>query len=75
MEKNENKENSQIFKTVQNPNTYKEVYGPEKTKNSSSFGRSFLLPFFSGVLGCSVVIGTCFGVPSIKEKLIGLNIV
>lgn len=69
----ENKENSQGFKTVKNPNTYKDVYKSEKTKNNFSFGRNFLLPFFSGVLGCSVVIGTCFGVPSIKEKLINNN--
>ena len=27
--------------------------------------------FFSGVVGCILVIGTCFGVPSIKSKLIG----
>ncbi len=74
MEENEKKENSQNFKTVQNPSTYKEVYKTEKTKNNNSgFGKSFLLPFFSGVLGCSLVIGTCFGVPSIKSKLLNTN--
>lgn len=40
-------------------------------KNNSGFGKNVLLPFFSGVVGCSLVLGTCFGVPSIKEKLIG----
>lgn len=40
-------------------------------KQSNGFGKSVLVPFFSGILGCSLVIGTCFGVPSIKEKLIG----
>ncbi len=40
-------------------------------KNNNGFGKNILLPFFSGVVGCSLVIGTCFGVPSIKEKLIG----
>ena len=39
--------------------------------NSNGFGKNILLPFFSGIVGCSLVIGTCFGVPSIKEKLIG----
>ena len=74
MEGNEKKENSQNFKTVQNPSTYKEVYKTEKTKNNNfGFGKSFLLPFFSGVLGCSLVIGTCFGVPSIKSKLLNTN--
>ena len=38
---------------------------------SNGFGKSVLLPFFSGIVGCSLVIGTCFGVPSIKEKLVG----
>ena len=42
--------------------------------NSNGFGKSVLLPFFSGIVGCSLVIGTCFGVPSIKEKLVGKNI-
>ncbi len=73
MEENEKKENLQNFKTVQNPSTYKEVYKTEKKKNSG-FGRNFLLPFFSGVLGCSLVLGTCFGIPSIKSKLFDSNV-
>lgn len=39
--------------------------------HSSGFGKTIILPFFSGVVGCALVIGTCFGVPSIKEKLTG----
>ena len=42
-----------------------------KKKNNFNFGKSIILPFLSGILGCSVVIGTCFGVPGIKEKLVG----
>ena len=42
-----------------------------KKNKGNGFGKTILLPFVSGVVGCSVVIGTCFGVPSIKEKLIG----
>ena len=30
-----------------------------------------MLPFVSGIVGCTVVIGTCFGVPSIRTKIIG----
>ena len=26
---------------------------------------------YSGALGCSLVVGTCFGIPSIKEKILG----
>lgn len=40
-------------------------------KQSNGFGKTILLPFFSGIVGCSLVIGTCFGIPSIKEKIIG----
>lgn len=44
-------------------------------KQSSGFGKTVLLPFVSGMLGCALVIGTCFGVPSVKEKLIGKSTV
>lgn len=59
---NENQDNNS-YKKVTNSNNF----------NNNSFGKSVFLPFISGVLGCSLVIGTCFGVPSIKEKLIGNN--
>lgn len=44
-------------------------------KKSNGFGKTILLPFISGITGCALVIGTCFGVPSIKEKIIGENVV
>lgn len=40
-------------------------------KQSNGFGKTVLLPFISGMLGCALVIGTCFGIPSVKEKIIG----
>lgn len=57
-------------------NEYKFEVISNKTSNSnnrqsSNFGKTVLVPFFSGIVGCSVVLGTCFGVPSIKQKLIG----
>lgn len=61
MQQNEN------FKAVPNNNTYKEP------KTKLGFGKSVLLPFFSGIVGCSVVLGTCFGVPSIRTKLLENN--
>ncbi len=68
----ENQEKKSNFTTVQNPSAYKTIYDTEnKSKSKIGFGRGFLLPFISGVLGCTVVIGTCFGVPSIKSKLLG----
>lgn len=48
-------------------------YKPIKTSkntNSSSFGKQVVFPFISGILGATLVVGTCFGVPSIKNKLI-----
>ncbi len=42
-------------------------------KQNGSFGRNVIVPFISGVLGCSLVLGTCFGVPNIREKIIGEN--
>ena len=75
-EKNEKVENKQEkvknFTTVQNPNTYKTVYqNSKKEKVKVGFGKSVLLPFFSGVVGCAVVVGTCFGVPSIRSHILG----
>ena len=70
MEENEKK--VQNFKTVQNPNTYKTVYKDETiSKSKSGFGKSILLPFCSGVLGATLVVGTCFGVPQIRTYLMG----
>ncbi len=74
MEENKNQEKTNTFKTVQNPTTYKTAYemnNHQKTK--TGFGKGFFLPFVSGVLGCSLVLGVCFGVPTIKEKLLNTN--
>lgn len=60
MDENEKKENSK-FKTVSNKGTYHTVYEIDnKSKHKSGFGKSIVLPFFSGVVGCALVIGTCF---------------
>ena len=39
-------------------------------KKSCGFGRGVFVPFVSGVLGATLVIGTCFGVPQIKNTLL-----
>ena len=41
------------------------------TKKNGGFSRNIAIPFLSGLVGAGLVVGTCFGVPSIKEKLIG----
>ncbi len=40
-------------------------------KKSNNFGKTVFVPFLSGVVGATLVVGTCFGVPSIKEKIVG----
>ena len=68
----ENETNTSKFKAVSNPNNYKAVYELDnKPKKKSNFGRNVVLPFFSGVVGCAVVLGTCFGIPSIREQIMG----
>lgn len=44
---------------------------PKTTKKYRGFGKTIVFPFISGILGASVVIGACFGIPSIKDKIIG----
>ena len=49
-------------------NEFRNVFN---SNSKGSFGKNIVTPFISGVLGCSLVLGTCFGVPSIKEKILG----
>ncbi len=75
MEENEKREEKfQNFKAVQNPNNYQTSFTSGKKQNEKiGFGKSVVLPFFSGVVGCALVVGTCFGIPSIKEKILNTN--
>jgi len=45
------------------------VRSKQNRTSSGDFGRAVLVPFLSGIVGASLVLGTCFGVPSIKSKL------
>ncbi len=67
MEENENQNKTTNFRTVASSNPY------NVKRVQSGFGKSVVLPFFSGVLGCAVVIGTCFGVPSIRSQILKVN--
>ena len=62
----EKKQNNPKFKAIP-------VKGTTVTnkKSSSGFGRTVLVPFVSGIAGCAVVVGTCFGIPSVRTKIIG----
>ncbi|MBR0426646.1 MAG: trypsin-like peptidase domain-containing protein [Clostridia bacterium] len=53
-------------------NNFKNVFDENyERKSSYGFKNKVVVPFVSGVLGCSLVIGTCFGVPQIKSKILG----
>ena len=49
---------------------FEKSYKIYNQKSKLSFGRSVIFPFISGILGASLVVGICFGVPQIKERLI-----
>lgn len=49
---------------------FEKSYKIYNDKPKLGFGRSVVFPFISGILGASLVIGVCFGIPQIKEKLI-----
>ena len=42
-------------------------------KGNAGFGKTVILPFVSGILGASLIVGTCFSVPAIRNKLMGQN--
>ena len=49
--------------------SYKMVNYTGKEKNRAT--KNIVLPFVSGVVGASLVVGICFGVPTVKDKLFG----
>lgn len=72
---NNQKESEQTFKSPTPTVTemsYKEFKNSEKKQRSGNagFGKTVLLPFFCGVFGATIVIGTCISVPAIKEKVV-----
>ena len=76
-ENNNNNPNNQIndtsFKSVVSNTTYSsfEDKSDKKRKSSSTgFAKTVLLPFACGILGAGLVVGTCCGVPSIRNELL-----
>lgn len=41
------------------------------TPKTGSFKSNFLMPFISGILGTTLILGLAFGVPSIRTSLVG----
>ncbi len=52
----------------ENENTFKSV-NINKT-HDHSYLKGVIIPFVSGIIGASLVIGTCFGIPKIREKIL-----
>ena len=73
MENENNLNNNNQFRVVSD--SYSKSNFNSSKNNKGSFFKSVVVPFFSGALGCALVIGTCFGVPSIRKELIGKNYV
>lgn len=44
-----------------------------RSSHGGGFGKTVFIPFLSGIIGATLVIGTCFSVPSIKNKLLTTN--
>ena len=61
----------QVVTDSRSKNNFNNYSTNSKQKSNNGFFKSVFVPFVSGIIGCSVVIGTCFGVPVVKEKLIG----
>ena len=64
----ENSNNKQTYQVIDMSD-----HESKNKKSSHTFSKSVLLPFCSGVLGATLVIGTCFGVPEIRSYFIGQN--
>lgn len=66
-----NEENNNTFQSQDTPytQTFKPVSSTSQSKNYS-FSKSVLIPFISGVVGASSVLGICFGIPSIRQSLL-----
>lgn len=54
-------------------NSFKTSNKNYKDNSKPGFGKSVLVPFISGILGATLVVGTCFNVPAIRKSLIGKN--
>jgi len=70
---NVNEGNKKTTIEIKKDSSYKPVgeFNFNDKKSNFNFGKTVVLPFVSGVLGASIVLGTCFGVPTIREQILG----
>lgn len=55
-----------------NDNDFYQKFNSDTPKHSG-FKFNFIIPFISGVLGTTLVLGLAFGIPSIKTSLVGTS--
>lgn len=76
MEENNQEKKETEFKSVKMDNT-NQVYTSfdtntnKKTKSSKTgFGKTVVLPFFCGILGAGIVVGSCTYIPQVRDTLL-----
>lgn len=75
-EKVDDKKSTYEAEKVNEKKTTYETVGTVSVKSKKrnfNFGKQVAVPFVSGVVGAGVVLGTCFGIPSIRENLFNTN--
>ena len=72
MEENNKEKNQGEFKSVNVSNNAYKAFNADKkgSKSGIGFGKTVALPFLCGVLGAGIVVGTCFGIPSVRDNLL-----
>ena len=59
----------------ENGSNYRPITQFSGGNNSSggNFGKKIIAPFVCGVVGASLVVGVCFGIPNIRNTILGTN--
>lgn len=53
-----------------NGKEFKAIKSKKEKSSKTGFGKTVAIPFLSGVLGAGIVLGTCFGVPGIRNTIL-----
>jgi len=71
MENQTNNEQPQVFKPASKSaqSSSFNSFESKKTTRSNGFGRNIVVPFLSGIVGASLVVGLCFRCTN-KKKLL-----
>lgn len=57
--------------TSYKPVTEFTVTSKKEKNNKSGFGKTVVIPFISGLVGGTLILGTCLGVPTIRNSILG----